>query len=102
MTSHEFLIGYVLSDARFDWLVGNMSVYEENLFQSRKKCSFISRSFSDAPAVNWPSVVLSVLSSALSGGEIGKMKEYRLKLHIDPGKGNPRSPKANACPLCLA
>ena len=36
MTSHEILIGYVLSDARFDWLVGNMSVcHLENLFQSR-------------------------------------------------------------------
>ena len=32
MTS-RILIGYVLSDARFDWLVGNMSVYEEGLFQ---------------------------------------------------------------------
>ena len=31
------LIGYVLSDARFDWLVGNMNVYQENLFQSRSK-----------------------------------------------------------------
>ena len=28
-------IGYMQSDARFDWLVGNMSVYQENLFQSR-------------------------------------------------------------------
>ena len=28
------LIGYVLSDVRFDWLVGNMSVYQESLFQS--------------------------------------------------------------------
>ena len=27
MTSHKFLIGY--------WLVGNMSLYQENLFQSR-------------------------------------------------------------------
>ena len=36
------LIGYVLSDASFDWLVGNMSVYEENLFQSRIKKSSIS------------------------------------------------------------
>ena len=26
------LIGYVLSDVLFDWLVGNMSVYQENLF----------------------------------------------------------------------
>ena len=31
----RILIGYVLSDARFDWLVGNMSVHQENLFQSR-------------------------------------------------------------------
>ena len=30
----RILIGYVLSHARFfDWLVGNMSVYQENLFQ---------------------------------------------------------------------
>ena len=29
VTSHEF--GYALSDARFDWLVGNMIVYEENI-----------------------------------------------------------------------
>ena len=39
-------IGYVLSDARFDWLVGYMSVYQENLFQSRSKkpaFSFICR-----------------------------------------------------------
>ena len=34
MTS-RILIGCMLSDARFDWLVGNMSVYQENLFQSR-------------------------------------------------------------------
>ena len=27
--THTF-IGYVLSDARFDWPVGNTSVYEEN------------------------------------------------------------------------
>ena len=33
----RILIGYVLSDVRFDWLVRNMSVYQENLFQSRKK-----------------------------------------------------------------
>ena len=31
----RFLIGSVFSDVRFDWLVGNMSVYQENLFQSR-------------------------------------------------------------------
>ena len=35
----QILIGYVLSDARFDWLVGNMSVYQENLFQSKGKQS---------------------------------------------------------------
>ena len=35
VTSHEILIGYVLSDAPFNWLVGNMSVCQENLFQSR-------------------------------------------------------------------
>ena len=33
----RILISYVLSDARFDWLVGNMSVYQENLFQSRSE-----------------------------------------------------------------
>ena len=34
----RILIGHhVLSDARFDWLVGNMSMYQENLFQSRSK-----------------------------------------------------------------
>ena len=33
----RILIGYVLSDARFDWLLGNRSVYQENLFQSRSK-----------------------------------------------------------------
>ena len=33
----QILIGYVLSDAHFDWLVGNTSVYQENLFQSRTK-----------------------------------------------------------------
>ena len=31
----RILIGCMLSDARFDWLVGNMSVNQENLFQSR-------------------------------------------------------------------
>ena len=31
----RILIGYMPSDVRFDWLVGNMSVYQENLFQSR-------------------------------------------------------------------
>ena len=31
------LIGYVLLDINFDWLVGNLSVYQENLFQSRSK-----------------------------------------------------------------
>lgn len=31
------LIGYVLSDTRFDWLVGNMSAYQEHLFRSRSK-----------------------------------------------------------------
>ena len=42
----QILIGYVLSDARFDWLLGNMSVFKENLFQSRSKkpaFSFICR-----------------------------------------------------------
>ena len=31
------LIGFVLSDVHFDWLVGNMIMYEENLFHSRSK-----------------------------------------------------------------
>lgn len=38
--------GYVLSDARFDWLVGNMSAYQEKLFRSGSKkttFSFICR-----------------------------------------------------------
>ena len=26
------LIGYVLSNSHFDWLIGNMSIYQENLF----------------------------------------------------------------------
>ena len=40
MTS-QILIGYVLSDVRFDWLVGNTSVYQENLFnQEVKKIAF--------------------------------------------------------------
>ena len=40
----RILIGYVLSDARFHWLVGNMSVYQENLdlFQSRSKIFYKS------------------------------------------------------------
>ena len=41
------LIGFVLSDLHFDWLVGNMIVYEENLFHSRSKktaFSFICQS----------------------------------------------------------
>ena len=37
MTSQEFGLVYVLSDACFDWLVGNMSEYQENLFQLRSK-----------------------------------------------------------------
>ena len=28
--SHKIFIGYVLSNARFDWRVGNMSAYQEN------------------------------------------------------------------------
>ena len=31
----QILIGYMPSDSRFDWLVGNMSVCQENLFHSR-------------------------------------------------------------------
>ena len=33
----RILIGYVLSDARFDWLVGNMSVCYENLLESKSE-----------------------------------------------------------------
>ena len=33
----RILIGYVLSDLRFDWLVGNMGVFQENLLYSRSK-----------------------------------------------------------------
>jgi len=33
----QILIGYELSDVGFDWLVGNMSVYQENLLCSRSK-----------------------------------------------------------------
>ena len=33
----RILIGYVLSDAPFDWLVGDTSVCQENPFQSRSK-----------------------------------------------------------------
>ena len=35
----QILIGYVLSDLRFDWSLGNkiMSVCQENLFQSRRQ-----------------------------------------------------------------
>ena len=35
----RILIGYVLPDVRFDWLVGNIHVglYQGNLFQSRSK-----------------------------------------------------------------
>ena len=29
------LIGYVLSDAHYDWLVGNLSANQENTFRSR-------------------------------------------------------------------
>ena len=36
----QISIGYVLSDKPFDWLVGNMSVYQENLFQSSKNQAF--------------------------------------------------------------
>ena len=42
----RIFIGYVLSDARFDWLVGNISTCPENLFRSRNKetvFSFICR-----------------------------------------------------------
>ena len=33
----RILFGYVLSDARFDWLLGNKSAYEENICRSRTK-----------------------------------------------------------------
>ena len=44
----QILIGYELSDVGFDWLVGNMSVYQENLLCSRSKqttFSFMSNYF---------------------------------------------------------
>ena len=31
----QILIGFVLSDARSDWMVGTMSAHQENLFRSR-------------------------------------------------------------------
>ena len=31
------MIGYVLSEVHFDWLVGNMSMCQENLFQSKSE-----------------------------------------------------------------
>ena len=34
---YVILNGYVLSYARFDWLVGSMSVYQENLFLKKVK-----------------------------------------------------------------
>ena len=37
----RILIGYVLSDARFDWLVGNMSVYQESVFQLKSKKAIV-------------------------------------------------------------
>ena len=33
----RILIGYVLSDLHFDWLVGNMSLCQENLFKSKSE-----------------------------------------------------------------
>ena len=33
----QILIGYVLSDAHFDWLEENVSAYQENLFRSKSK-----------------------------------------------------------------
>ena len=38
----QILIGYELSDVHFDWLVGNMSMYQENQFQSRSIQTAIS------------------------------------------------------------
>ena len=38
----RILIGYVLSDANVDWLVGNMSAYRENFDQEVKKQHFSS------------------------------------------------------------
>ena len=42
VTSHDFhwlcvASGYVLPDRRFDWLVREYDVYQENLFQSTSK-----------------------------------------------------------------
>ena len=36
----RILIGYVLSDANFDWLVGNMSAFRVNFDQEEKKQHF--------------------------------------------------------------
>ena len=33
----EILTGHVMPDVPFDWLVGNMSACQENLFRSRCK-----------------------------------------------------------------
>ena len=33
----RLLNGYVFSNARFDWLVGNMNAYQENFDQEVKK-----------------------------------------------------------------
>jgi len=41
------LIGYALSDVRFDWLVANMSEYQEYLFRSRSKKTTIFLHLSD-------------------------------------------------------
>ena len=43
----RILIGYVLSDQRFDWLVGNMSVYPElrNFKQNQHFPSFVKLFF---------------------------------------------------------
>ena len=39
----RILIGYVLSDVRFDWLVGSMSAYEENKKHFPSFVEFLSR-----------------------------------------------------------
>ena len=36
MTVYDLLV-FLLSDACFDWLVGNMNVCQENLFQSKSE-----------------------------------------------------------------
>ena len=40
----QILIGYVLSDARFDWLVGNMGVYVMQTLDCARVCITVENS----------------------------------------------------------